>query len=169
MKTGAWMVCAAAVAVMLAGCQQAPPEPKVDTAAEAAKLRETDAAWLKAVQAKDAAATASYYAEDGTLLPANMPMVSGREAIQKAWSEMMQIPGFTLQWVNRATEVSASGDMAYNMGTYEFTSNDAKGKPVVEKGKFVEVWKKTAGGEWKVIADIYNTDAPAAPAPPAKK
>jgi uncharacterized protein (TIGR02246 family) len=162
-------VCAGAVALalMMAGCQQAPPEPKVDLAAEIAKVKETDAAWLKAVQSKDAVAAASYYADTGQMLPANMAIVTGKDAIQKAWGEMIQMPGFALTWENTDTQVSAGGDMAYNIGKYEFTTNDAKGKPMTDKGKFVVVWKKTADGNWKVVADIFNSDAP--PPPAAKK
>ncbi|WP_405030146.1 hypothetical protein [Mycoplana sp. BE70] len=45
--------------------------------------------------------------------------------------------------------------MAYEIGTYELGySTD---KPVDEKGKYVVVWKK-AGDDWKVMADIFNSD-----------
>jgi hypothetical protein len=59
-------------------------------------------------------------------------------------------------------------------GTYTMsTKQSLNSAPVTEQGKYVEVWKKQADGKWKVVADIFNTDAPAsapAPAPtPAKK
>jgi ketosteroid isomerase-like protein len=38
------------------------------------------------------------------------------------------------------------------------TKNDAGGKPVTTKGKYVVVWKKQADGKWKVIEDIDNPD-----------
>ena len=41
------------------------------------------------------------------------------------------------------------------------TVNDAKGKPVTDRGKYVEAWKKQADGAWKVVEDIYNSDLPA--------
>jgi hypothetical protein len=44
--------------------------------------------------------------------------------------------------------------------------NDASGAPSVERGKYVAVWKKAPGGQWKVVEDIFNTNAPPpAPAP----
>jgi hypothetical protein len=38
------------------------------------------------------------------------------------------------------------------------TVNDAAGNPMTEKGKYVEVWKKQADGQWKVVEDIFNAD-----------
>jgi uncharacterized protein (TIGR02246 family) len=156
---------APALVLLMAGCQQAPPpEPKVDVAAEVAKVMETDAAWLKAVQAKDAAGAASYYAEDGRIMPQGMPIAQGREAIQQVWSEMFKMPDVSLSWENSETQVSSGGDLAYNIGKYDMSFKDPKGKPVVDKGKFVVVWKKQADGNWKVVADIFNSDQPPAPA-----
>jgi len=64
--------------------------------------------------------------------------------------------------------VAQSGELAYLSGTYELTLNDASGKPVKDRGKYVEVWKKQADGTWKATVDIWNSDLPA-PAPPEKK
>jgi len=38
------------------------------------------------------------------------------------------------------------------------TINDKEGKPVNSKGKYVVVWKKQAGGDWKAVVDIDNSD-----------
>jgi ketosteroid isomerase-like protein len=39
--------------------------------------------------------------------------------------------------------------------------NDAAGNPVTVRGKWVGVWKKQADGQWKLVADIGNSDGPA--------
>ena len=65
-----------------------------------------------------------------------------------------------------AAEAAQSGDLAYVVGTYQITPNNDKGKPMEDRGKLVEVWKKQTDGKWKVVADIFNTDLPA-PAPPS--
>ena len=55
-------------------------------------------------------------------------------------------------------------------GTYEETMTDANGKPVKDRGKYIEIFKKQADRTWKVVADIWNSDLPAsAPAAPEKK
>ena len=47
--------------------------------------------------------------------------------------------------------------MAYEIGTYHLTLNDAQGKPAASVGKYVVNWQKR-GGQWKVVADIFNAD-----------
>jgi len=69
----------------------------------------------------------------------------------------MASPGFALKFASTKIEVARSGDLAYEIGTYELTGNDAKGRPQTAKGKYVVVWKKQAGS-WKAAADIFNAD-----------
>jgi ketosteroid isomerase-like protein len=38
------------------------------------------------------------------------------------------------------------------------------GKPVNDRGKYLEVWEKNANGSWKCGADIWNSDIPVAAA-----
>ena len=58
-------------------------------------------------------------------------------------------------------EVAKSGDLGFVSGTYEFNMNDASGKPVTDKGKYVEMWEKQADGTWKCATDTWNSDLPA--------
>jgi ketosteroid isomerase-like protein len=149
----------AAAAVCLAG----------DTKAEQA-LREADAAWSKAAESKDLDKTVSYYSDDATVLPPNAPAATTKEAIRKVWQDMLATPGFVISWKATKIEVAKSGDLGFVSGTYEVTMNDASGKPVSEKGKYVEVWKKQADGKWKCGTDTWNSDLPAsAPAPTENK
>jgi ketosteroid isomerase-like protein len=149
----------AAAAVCLAG----------DTKAEQA-LREADAAWSKAAESKDLDKTVSYYSDDATVLPPNASAATTKEAIRKVWQDMLATPGFVISWKATKVEVAKSGDLGFVSGTYEVTMNDASGKPVSEKGKYVEVWKKQADGKWKCGTDTWNSDLPAsAPAPAENK
>jgi ketosteroid isomerase-like protein len=140
-----------------------------DTKAEQA-LREADAAWSKAAESKDLDKTLSYYSDDATVLPPNAPAATTKEAIRKVWQDMLATPGFVISWKATKVEVAKSGDLGFVTGTYEVTMNDASGKPVSEKGKYVEVWKKQADGKWKCGTDTWNSDLPAsAPAPAENK
>jgi uncharacterized protein (TIGR02246 family) len=143
-------------------CQQAPPPSPPDTrAADERAVREADAAWSKAAAAKDIEAYLSFLAEDASVFPPNAPLLAGKEANRKAVSEEMTNPGYAVSWQANKVEASRSGDLAYSIGTYQGTMNDAKGKPVTDRGKYVTVWKKQPDGQWKVVADIYNSDLPA--------
>ena len=65
-----------------------------------------------------------------------------------------------MAWHATKADVARSGDLAYMIGTYELSLNDASGKPVHDRGKYAEVWKKQTDGQWKVVADMFNSDLP---------
>jgi len=115
--------------------------------------------WLQLVKAKDAAAIAGLYAEDGAVMPPNGPIGKGRTAIQQTWASMMGTPGFDLTFTPEQILVSSSGDMALDRGTYNLTIAPG-GTKQTDTGKYVVVWRKI-GGEWKAAADIFNSDKPA--------
>jgi uncharacterized protein (TIGR02246 family) len=143
-------------------CQQPPPPSPPDTrAADERAVREADAAWSKAVAAKDVEGHLSFFADDALVLPPNAPMLTGKESIRKGLSEMMATPGFAMSWQPTKAEASRGGDLAYTVGTYQFMLNNAKGKPVTDRGKYMTVWKKQSNGNWKAVADMANSDLPA--------
>lgn len=131
-------------------------------------LRDLDAQWSKAAGAKDLDKTVSYYSDNAIVMPPNAPSATTKEAIRKAWRDLLTSPGAAISWKTTKVEVAQSGDIAYLSGTYELTMNDASGKPANEKGKYVEIFKKQADGTWKCVSDIWNSDLPAS-APPEKK
>jgi uncharacterized protein (TIGR02246 family) len=154
---------AVCLALIAAGCQQAPPpSPKPDLKAEAAKIKELDDAWLKAFQAKDAAAHASFFAEDGSSYTSGRPKAVGREAIRKQAEEVFKSE-VSSSWETPTIVVSEAGDLAYALGTWESVIQDAKGKRAKEVGKFLTVWKKQPDGNWKVLADSGSPDGPPTP------
>jgi ketosteroid isomerase-like protein len=134
-------------------------------AADETAIREADAASLRAIATKQTEATLSYYDEGASILIPNAPIATGRVDIRKAWEQMFAIPGFDLAPKTAKVEVARSGDLAYTQGTYEFAAIGPSGAPVKDRGKFVVVWKKQTDGAWKILADIWNSDLPHAPAP----
>jgi uncharacterized protein (TIGR02246 family) len=138
-----------------------------DTKIEQA-IRDLDLQWAKAVEAKDLDKSVSYYSDDAIVMPPNAAIATTKEAIRNLWKDVLASAGLVFTWKTTKVEVAKSGDMAYASGTYEFTMNDASGKPTTERGKYVEVWEKQANGRWKCGVDIWNSDLPAA-APAEKK
>jgi len=131
----------------------------VDTAADEQAIRAQVDRWLQLVKAKDAAGIAELYAEDGAVMPPNAPIGKGRAAIQQTWASMMRTPGFALTFNPEQIVISSSGDMALDRGTYTLTVAPA-GTTQTDTGKYVVVWRKI-GGDWKAVADIFNSDLPA--------
>ena len=148
----------AAAAVCLAG----------DTKAEQA-LRDADAAWSKVAGSKDLDKTISYYSADAIVLPPNAAIATTKEEIKKIWQDMLASPGLVISWKATKVKVAKSGDLGFVSGTYELTMNDASGKPVIDRGKYVEVWQKQADGKWKCGTDTWNSDLPASTPAPAEK
>jgi uncharacterized protein (TIGR02246 family) len=131
--------------------------PKDTRAADESAIRDLDAQWAKAAAAKDVDAAVGYYSDDASLLAPNEPIASDKQSIRTVWSSMLG-SDTSLNWQASKVEVARSGDLAYVMGVYQLTTTDPKAKPVADRGKFVEVWKKQADGNWKTVADIFNSD-----------
>jgi ketosteroid isomerase-like protein len=131
-------------------------------------IRDLDVQWAKAVEAKNLDKTVSYYSDDAIVMPPNAAIATTKEAIRNIWKDLLASPGLVFTWKTTKVEVAKSGDMAYSSGTYELTMNDAGGKPVNDRGKYVVVWEKQPDGKWKCGADIWNSDLPL-PAPAEKK
>ena len=155
--------------VLAAGC--GPSAPKDTRAADESTLRDLDVQWAKAAAAKDVDAAVGYYSDDAALLAPNEAIASDRPSIRAGWSAMLGADT-SLNWQASKVEVARSGDLAYVMGAYQLTTTDPKAKPLADRGKFVEVWKKQTDGSWKTVADIFNSDLAVQtqkPAPAAEK
>lgn len=154
------LTCAALLAC--AACQQpaSTEASKVDTDAEVAAIRQAEQAQIKAIQAKDGAASAANYAEDAVFVAEDGKPVEGAEAIKTAFAEMTKDPALSFDYRQGKMVVSKGGDMAYSTATYTFTATDKNtGKPVTTNGSNLSVWQKQADGNWKLVAD-NNAGAP---------
>ena len=136
-------------------------------AADETALKKLDDEWSKAAGARDVDKTISYYSDDAVVMPPNIPTLAGKESIRTLWKSMLESPGFSGGWKATKVDVARSGDLAYVSGTYEFNEKDDGGKPMTDKGKYLEVWKKQADGGWKCVADMFSSDLPVAT--PAEK
>lgn len=132
---------------------------RADPRAEIDAIRQLGTKWVDAIAAKDVEWIANLYDEDGRLMPPGAPAAEGREAIGAAWKGMVSAPGPALTFEPTQIHLAGSLDHAYEIGTWKIGDAD--------DGKYVVVWKKR-GTEWKVVADIFNSNrpAPAATAPP---
>ena len=131
-----------------------------------AKVR---SAYQTAIGSQDGAALAKLYAADGVEMPPNAPAAKGRAAIEafhKAFGQQWMMHGMTIT----STETKVTGDTAYDVGTYKQSLMAQKtGAMVEDKGKYIVLLKKDAGGAWLISHAIYNSDNPPPPAAPVKK
>ena len=121
-------------------------------------LRDLDDQWAKAAAAKDVEQTIAYYSDDAIVLPPNATRAATKEAVRNVWKEMFASPGLVITWKPTKVQLAKSGDMGWVSGTYELTMNDTNGKPINDRGKYLEVWEKQTDGNWKCRADMWNSD-----------
>ena len=156
------VLCLATVVMVLASCgtAQPPASAPVDTRVQdEAAIRAAAGAWGKAIEAKDLEQTLSYYADDAWVFPQNEPIAKTADQRRSVWAAFFAMPGASnMEGDIARIEVARSGDLAVEYGAFAMTMNDKSGKPVTQNEKYVVTWKKQADGEWKVIADIWNTD-----------
>lgn len=143
--------------VVISGCA-AQTSPAVDLALEEQAISEADQRLLAAAQAGDAAAFAAIFAPDGEMLFPNRPRAIGQEAIQAAAAGDFAVPGFRVTWQQSNVMIAQSGDLAVSTGNYQLTLTPPSGR-IDDRGKYMTVWRKV-DGEWRVAADMINTDVP---------
>jgi ketosteroid isomerase-like protein len=129
-------------------------------------LRDADDEWSKAAATHDLDKTISFYSSDAIVLPPNGPAITTKEGIRETWKQILG-DMTSMRWKATRVEVANSGDLGYITGTYEMKIKDASGKLIDDRGKYLEVWKKQAGGSWKCSADMFSSDLPAAASSPA--
>lgn len=133
-----------AVAVPAFGQQPTPPAPLPSIALPPALdrvLRDYERAW----RAKDAAALADLFTEDGFVLSNGSPPVRGHAAIRARYAAS----GGPLAL--RALAYSTDGRVGYIVGGFASTP----GEP--DTGKFV-LALRSEGGRWQIAADMDNSN-----------
>jgi uncharacterized protein (TIGR02246 family) len=113
----------------------------------------TNAQFVEAANSGDTARVASLYTEDAVLLAPNAPMMRGRQEIKAFFDGMVAQMGLPKLQLN-TKQVEEHGDTAWEVGAYTM-----KLQGVSDEGKYIVVWKRH-GSDWKLAADIWNTDSP---------
>jgi ketosteroid isomerase-like protein len=141
---------------------------RVDVEAERAALFRLDRDWAHAAAARDVEKSVSFWADDASLFPPGQTAVVGKDALRRYVSESFSIPGFSISWETKEFVVSASGDLAYGVGTNTVTMHDAQGISVTERGRAVTVWRKGKDNSWRCVIDIWNAEPAAQQATPSR-
>ena len=111
--------------------------------------------FTKAMLVGDFATAASYYAEDGMMLPPNAPVIQGRAAIQSFLAGYPRITAFKQD----IAELEASGRLAYARLTYTLTMTPPGAKaPLNDNGKIIIIMRKQTNGTWLTTRGIWNSD-----------
>jgi ketosteroid isomerase-like protein len=103
------------------------------------------------------AALDDIYTRNARILPPGAPMISGREAIKKFWSDMVQSANATSAAL-ASVDVMPVGDAAVEIGKATLTV-EPPGQPAAQmEVKYVVYWQQEDSG-WKWHVDIWNSNS----------
>jgi ketosteroid isomerase-like protein len=132
------------------------PAVSASPKATAETLKQLEGKFMKAAAEKGSQGYMSYYADDSVEVPNGGPLIQGKMEIAKGMG-FLDDKSNQLLWTPVGADISASGDLGYTYGTYEFHSKNKDGKPAVEYGKYTSIWKLQKDGSGKVVLDMGNT------------
>jgi ketosteroid isomerase-like protein len=131
------------------------PTVSASPTATADTLKQLEGEFMKAAAEKGSQGYMSYYADDAVEVPNGRVLIQGKAAIAKTMG-FLDDKNNRLRWTPLGADISASGDLGYTYGNYEFQAKDKDGKPVVDYGKYTSIWKRQKDGSWKVVLDMGN-------------
>lgn len=153
---GAWLI--AGATPLLAQATSASPQRRSDRAIAADTLpsvqlppaldrvlRDYERAW----RARDAAALAALFAEDGFVLQSGRPPIRGRPAIEAVYAGQ---GGGMLRL--RALAYGTQDSVGFIIGGYRYEDGGA------DVGKFTLTLRRTARGPWMIFSDMDNPNQP---------
>jgi ketosteroid isomerase-like protein len=131
-------------------------KPSVDSPGETQAIREVSRALLESEQNRDLAATMAFFTEETVIQAPGAPQIQGLNALRGFLEELFQTSMGDFDSAPCSIVLSASGDMACDIGWFRMPSEGSDG-PVVEQGKYTIVWRKV-DGEWKYLVGCFNYD-----------
>jgi ketosteroid isomerase-like protein len=103
------------------------------------------------------AALDQIYTSDARILPPGAPTISGREAIKKFWSDLIQSVN-AKSAVLASVDVISAGDGLVEIGRATLTVEPPQQAPTQMEVKYVVYWRQE-DGRWKWHVDIWNQNA----------
>ncbi len=107
--------------------------------------------------AGDGAGVAALYTDDAAIMPPGAARLEGRDAIRQFWQGMFDagVGDFALTTL----EVEEAGESAIEIGAISATAPGEGDTRVALSGKFIVVYRRDGGGNWRLHRDIWNFDA----------
>jgi len=123
-------------------------DPKLERA-----VRKANEEWMAAVKTGDAATIAAPYADDAVFIMVDGTCIRGRAEIEKMYRERFERGGVAASARIDSKKLVIDGDLAYESG-YGEIGRIKEGKVSTSGGRYLTVWQRTAGGEWKIIRNV---------------
>lgn len=159
MKSNLFFTLLTVCMLTLTACQQGTETPP-DLTQVKADIQAAENAWATALNARDLDALMAMYTDNAVSMANNSPMLVGKDAIRKNQEQEFANTPDGRTYSFEALDVYGDGNTITETG--KSTYKDAAGK-VTGTGKYMVVWEKQ-GDKYLCVREIYNDDAPPAPA-----
>jgi uncharacterized protein (TIGR02246 family) len=123
--------------------------------AEAA-IRQLTQEWALACNNKQVDDLLEFYAADAMVMRPNVSAVRGMAAIREFFVAALEAGLGDVEMEPLRVEVL--GEVAYQAGKCKMLVPVAMGKRREERGKYVMVFARQKGGEWKAVVDCWSSD-----------
>ena len=144
--------------LLVSGCAQ-----KINDPADVQAIKATVEDFGKAINAKDANAAVAMMTDHTSYADANLPVVVGKDAVQKMLQSMFEQFGqFNVEFSVPTVDVQVSGDLGASRGTWtmKFTHKPGVMAPLQDSGSWTAVSRRQSDGSWKWDSVISNSDQP---------
>jgi len=121
-----------------------------------AAVRKSTEEWAEHWNKKNLDRLVALYAAGAVVQAPNRAPLEGRAAIRKFFQGALD-SGIT-DIVHQATVVQASGSRGYVMGRYSLSAPHKDGSKKQDRGKYLQVWERQPGGEWRIVAASFSSD-----------
>ncbi len=142
----------ALAALVLAATACGGPRGEEFTATDSAGIRQVDADFVAAFNAKDTDKLLALYVENSVFMPPNKPLLRGKDPLKSFYSDLFGQGATDLKM--ESVDLAGHGPIAYQSGTYSLTSGATH-----DRGKFLFVMRKM-GEKWYFQHCMWSSDLP---------
>jgi len=154
-------LCALAAWALMASPQKPPESPRVMPPGTDPRLVSTitkaNAEFNVAITKADVAPIIEPYAPDAVFVSIDGTAFRGRAQIEQLYRDRFAKGPPVLESKIESEELMLDGDLAYERGRAAFTRL-VDGKRVSDWARFLTIWQRQPGGDWKILRNIVLAD-----------
>jgi uncharacterized protein (TIGR02246 family) len=121
-----------------------------------AAVRRLTQEWVMACNTRHLDELLDLYAPDALVMRSNLPLLRGAAAVREFFFTALE-SGLGEVSVE-PIRVEVVGELAHEVGRYSALVPGTTGKRREERGKYLWVFAKQSGGEWKLVSECWSAD-----------
>ena len=128
----------------------------IDPRAPSAEIAAARRTLIAALRRGDAAGAASAYTDDARLLAPSAELLTGRSSIASFWQAGIDTGVDSIEFHALDLEIEPGGDIACEIGWYVLRLTSPSGEAVVDRGRYLLIYRREADGSWRRAAEMFN-------------